>query len=451
MSNLKPEDYLKDYKSLTTNLETAKEDTIAFYRIKTDKDVPLFEQRLKKSASRLVFLSAHKELRYPNVTCLSEKKFIEMQETLADAFYPILEKTNICGVTGTNGKTTVVHLCNNLASILKKKTLSIGTLGVVNQAGITLEEINSTTPSYIDLRRIISTYQNEYQAFFIEVSSHGLEQDRMKGLSFCAAGWTSFSQDHLDYHHSMQEYFNAKLKILEHLEKETCLYVPGSEHELLEKLKNEERVKAANKLEGFDCNNLLPVFNISYNKSNLEVALSIVNTLWKIEKNIDFKTMSPPPGRFSLIENENKKVIIDYAHTPDALENISHAVRNEYPEHYLIIVFGCGGDRDPLKRPLMGQAAQLYADLLIVTSDNPRSEDPKDIISQIIKGIEKGINLIVESDRAKAIENALMHKSENKHGDVIIIAGKGHENYQEIKGVKNPFSDFTIIENLWKI
>ena len=145
--------------------------------------------------------------------------------------------------------------------------------------------------------------------------------------------------------------------------------------------------------------------------------------------------------------NKSSRCIIDYAHTPDALENICSAVRMEYKEYFLIIVFGCGGDRDPLKRSLMGKAAEIYSDLVIVTSDNPRLEDPNVIINEIIKGMNK--EYVIEADRKKAIKMAMCHKSSRPK--IVIIAGKGHEEYQDINGEKIAYSDFTVINEIWDI
>ncbi|MBT7611540.1 MAG: hypothetical protein HN576_17420 [Bacteriovoracaceae bacterium] len=451
MNDLKNLEYFKKYKSVTTNLDTADADSITFYRVKSEKDLPQFEKRLSKSKCELVFVTAHRDLSYQNVQLLTADEFVIKQKELVELFYPILPKTKICGITGTNGKTTVVHLCNSLAAIFDKKTLSIGTLGVIDQNGRTIEEINTTTPSYIDLRRIVSTYQHQYDAFFLEVSSHGLEQGRISGIEFSAAAWVSFSQDHLDYHKTMDEYFSSKQKILNYLRKNVEVFVPSLEIELFKRLSKEKQVVIAERLEVYGLSNLKGIFNVSYNRNNLEIALSIVNKLWKINKNINCKTLSLPPGRFSLLEKDNCKVVIDYAHTPNALENICHAVKSEYPDSFLITVFGCGGDRDPKKRPLMGAAAELHSDLLIITSDNPRSEEPIEIINQILKGISEDKNKIIEVDRALAITIALEYKSESNCDYLIIIAGKGHEAYQEIKGVKMPFSDFAIVEKKWNI
>ena len=448
------EKYLGEINNLTTNLDKSDKNSIAFYNITDVKNIELFEQRLARSKAHLIITCCEDEvvkvisgLSNKKIHIVDSKDFNFLQEELLEYFYPILNEIKICGITGTNGKTTVAHLCNGLSRILGKKTLSIGTLGVVDQDGRILEEINATTPSRIDLRRIIFTYQKNYDALFLEVSSHGLVQGRMKGISFSVAAWTSFSQDHLDYHQNMQQYFEAKSEIFHYLNKGSPLFLPEKEHELIKNLKGNEAIIIAKNFEKWKCKNVNNVFKVAYNNSNLELSLEIVNYLWEIAENINLETLSPPPGRFSLMvnEKENEKVIVDYAHTPDALENICLAVRKEYQDHFLITVFGCGGNRDPLKRPLMGKAAELYSDLTIVTSDNPRLEKPDTIINEIIEGMKK--DYIIETDRKMAISKALSYKSQKPK--VVIIAGKGHEEYQDTNGVKKPFSDFTVVKEIW--
>jgi UDP-N-acetylmuramoyl-L-alanyl-D-glutamate--2,6-diaminopimelate ligase len=440
--------------NLTTNLDKSNKNSIVFYNITDVKNVELFKQRLEKSKAPVIILNCIMQAK-EKVAALSNKriymldsdKYLKLQDDLVEYFYPITNQIKICGITGTNGKTTVVHLCNGLSRILGKKTLSIGTLGVIDQDGKILEELYSTTPSRVDLRRIIYTYQEKYEALFLEVSSHGLSQGRMKGLFFFAAGWTSFSQDHLDYHGNMQEYFNAKSEINNHIIAGNPIIIASAEKELIKRLKEKSLIKVAALCDRSKFQNANNVFNIAYNKSNLELSLEIVDSLWTIKENINLESLIPPPGRFSLLTNKNEKVIVDYAHTPDALENICSAVRMEYKEYFLIIVFGCGGDRDPLKRSLMGKAAEIYSDLVIVTSDNPRLEDPNVIINEIIKGMNK--EYVIEADRKKAIKMAMCHKSSRPK--IVIIAGKGHEEYQDINGEKIAYSDFTVINEIWDI
>ncbi|MBY0416067.1 MAG: hypothetical protein K2Q18_17985, partial [Bdellovibrionales bacterium] len=186
-------------------------------------------------------------------------------------------------------------------------------------------------------------------------------------------------------------------------------------------------------------------YHSAYNESNTEVALQLNAELWGENKinGIKLKDIKTPLGRFSVIElGDDSMAIVDYAHTPDALVNIGSAIKKAFPSHFLTVIFGCGGNRDKTKRPLMGKAVQGFADKIIVTSDNPRDEAPEDIVMDIITGLTKSYEAVI--DRKNAIEYAL---DEMQEKEIILIAGKGHEEYQEIKGVKHPFSDFKIVQN----
>ena len=381
-------------------------------------------------------------LKIKNVINLSGNDFKRYQNTLVDIFYPIEEEVKICGVTGTNGKTSVVHICREISSLLGKNSISIGTLGVVNGKGEVVENLNSTTPSKLDLRRIISKFKNKCDAFFIEVSSHGLHQERMRGLKFFSAGWTSFSQDHLDYHKNIEDYFQAKMKIYEYLTPEGELFVPAAEKLLIDRISKLEPLKITGPLTKWDFVNMPSSFNVSFNKNNLELATELINSLWDIPNRLDLEQLTPPPGRLSIIKKGENLVVIDYAHTPDALKNICQAVRDEFKTFYLIVVFGCGGDRDKTKRPIMGEIAEKYGDKVILTNDNPRNEDPELIVQDIKAGMKSICQ--VEYDRKKAIEQALNYFTNRKK--IVLIAGKGHENYQEIRGEKIRFSDFDVIK-----
>ena len=284
---------------------------------------------------------------------------------------------------------------------------------------------------------------------FIEVSSHSLVQDRLYGLSLDAGAWVSFSQDHLDYHNSMEEYFKAKMLLgKKYLKKDKPLLVPALEKELLKSiLKNDvnARIQIPKTLNERNIK-YRPLFYLSaYNQSNTEIALQLNEELWG-EKNlssIKLEDIPTPLGRFSIIElDEDSMAIVDYAHTPDALLNIGAAIKSAFPGYSLTVVFGCGGNRDKTKRALMGKAVSSFADKIIVTSDNPRDEAPEDIVMDIITGLSKGYEAVI--DRKQAIINALETKRKK---EIILIAGKGHEEYQEIKGHKIPFSDFNIVQN----
>jgi UDP-N-acetylmuramoyl-L-alanyl-D-glutamate--2,6-diaminopimelate ligase len=287
----------------------------------------------------------------------------------------------------------------------------------------------------------------------MELSSHALVQNRLFDILLDKAAWTSFSQDHLDYHRTMEEYFDAKLLIeRKYLKENQSLLIPVLEKVLYETILKQApntRVKLAKTLDERGLGKTLeerPLFyHSTYNQSNAELALQLNADLFgeKDIQNIQLKDIKTPPGRFSIIELGSENLaIVDYAHTPDALVNIGAAIKNAFPTHKLTVVFGCGGNRDKTKRPMMGKAVSDFANKIIVTSDNPRDESPEDIIIDILSGIKVGYEAVV--DRKKAIHAALESIEEK---EIILIAGKGHEEYQEIKGVKHPFSDFSIVTN----
>jgi len=427
---------LEKLSGLTTNLQLSRENEIAFYRIRNEKAIPAFIKRdAEGKAGVLVSTGVEVKSTHSNIH-VTEDEFENLQKELADHFYPLDEKMKLVGITGTNGKTSVVHLCRELMKINNKSAASIGTLGIIHSKNGLLVDLGATSPGYVDLRRELSRLSNIGTEFvFCEVSSHALEQRRFGNgeMSFSAAGWTNFTQDHLDYHGSMEEYFSSKLKIKDLLCKEARLLVHGDDQNLVEKLSKYSEVK---QIDEKKCGKLPKLFTEGFAKKNFMMAYSIVS---QFLDEINTEGLSPPRGRFSIIEDKNRSIVIDYAHTPDALENICKEVRNSFTGKFTV-VFGCGGDRDSAKRPLMGKIAEKYADSIIVTNDNPRTEDPENIVKDISAGISVEHETIL--DRKLAIEHAL---KENLNG-VILIAGKGHEEYQEINGVKNDFSDFEVVE-----
>lgn len=429
---------LNSLTGLTTNLQNAQPTDIVFYRIRDEKGVVAFQERDKKSEAGLIVLTGVDADSIHEKIHVSDANFHGLQREFSDYFYPLDKKMKLVGVTGTNGKTSVVHLCRELMKLNGKTSASIGTMGIIHSVKGELVDLGTTSPGYIDLRRELkrlSDLGTEY--VFCEVSSHALDQGRFgRGeLRLCCAGWTNLTQDHLDYHGTMKEYFNSKLKILELLSKEGKLFIHNDDSKLVDNLK---KYPAVEKLKSYTGEVPTP-FRNGFAKKNLEMALSLLECSSGL-KDIKLDGISPPRGRFSLIVDGRRVIVIDYAHTPDALENICKEVRSTYPGHFTV-VFGCGGDRDAKKRPLMGAIAEKYGDSVIVTNDNPRTEDPVKISSDIKAGMER--EHTTQLDRKLAIEMAL---KENLDG-VILIAGKGHEEYQEINGVKNHFSDFEVVQN----
>lgn len=436
--------------NITTNLQSAQAEDVVFYKIQNnEKSIEDFNKRLNGRNPALIILNHGAESFVKNDNCLfvDSAKFLILQKKILDALFPNKGTMKIIGVTGTNGKTTTVNLAMHISTLLGHPAISVGTIGVQDVNGALIDDTESTTPSYVEFRKIIHRFQNKYAACFVEVSSHALVQDRIYDIRLDGAAWTSFSQDHLDYHKTMEEYFEAKLLIeKKYLKEGKMLVVPALEKELYKKILEKHpnaKMKIALTLDERKMTERPLFYHSAYNQSNAEVALQLNADLWGEEKinSLSLKSIKTPLGRFSVIEMDNESMaIVDYAHTPDALINIGTAIKKAFPQHSLTVVFGCGGNRDKTKRPLMGKAVAGFADKIIVTSDNPRDEAPEDIIVDIIAGIGTGYEAMV--DRKKAILHAL---ESMKKKEIVLIAGKGHEEYQEIKGVKHPFSDFNIV------
>ncbi len=366
-------------------------------------------------------------------------KWIEAQKRVLDAFYPLPNDFACIGVTGTNGKSTVVKF---IEQIFMQNNLSIVTCGTLGLSinGDKKKDFLQTSPSYIDNRKLI--YENKDQKnFAFEVSSHSLSQERFYQIPLKVVGWTSFSQDHLDYHQTMESYFESKKKIVEHSKEK--LIVPARDKDLLSMFEkgfvNESCVIEEYPQGG--------IFSANFNKNNFELALSLTEALLGKRVDYNLEKISVVPGRFQLIPWKEHFFIVDYAHTPDALKNICEQVKNNFQNYCLITVFGCGGDRDRTKRPLMAQAVEKYSDKVVLTSDNPRFEDPEQIVEDTKKGFKNLEKHMVIVDRKEAIKKSL----ELIEGpSVILVAGKGHENYLDIKGVKHDYSDERFIKELIK-
>ncbi len=369
----------------------------------------------------------------------------------------------VIGVTGTNGKTSSTHWIAQALNRLGKKTAIVGTLG--NGFPGNLSPSSNTTPDAVMLHGLFADYLKEgAKCVAMEVSSHALAQGRVNGIHFDVALLTNLTRDHLDYHGDMDAYGAAKARLFERPElKYSVLNVDdGFGFEIMKKPSSAEKiaygfsemhekmqVKGKNlRMQGgmlsMDVESSWGKGMVSspaigrFNASNLLGVLAVLLASgYGLEDSIDaLSGLEAVPGRMERIGGkESPLVVIDYAHTPDALENVLEALR-EVTSGHLICVFGCGGDRDRGKRPVMGEIASRLSDQVFVTSDNPRSEPAEEIIEQIAGGMEGNYRVIV--DRGEAVRRAI---GDAEIGDVVLIAGKGHENYQEINGVKLPFSD----------
>lgn len=452
----------ESFENVESDLQKAKEDDIVFYKICRDEESEsTFAERLKDSSYGILIVNRFPSFlrqrpwrqRYKNIFVVDETHFLPIQSQLLDNIYPNEQKITLVGVTGTNGKTTVVGLACQIAQSLGVASLSVGTMGVRDGEGRLLHNFGMTTPPYIELRKIMAHYGDSHPLFFLEVSAHGLDQQRLFDRKLSIAAWTSFSQDHLDYYCDMESYFLSKIKIKDYLEKGGKLIVPDRERDLFDDIQRHFRnVKKTRPLSEYPVKNIPFPLENSFHRNNLELALALNEELWGELPEIDMSLFSSSPlplGRFSMAQMSKGVVIIDYAHTPMALEKVAQMVKAHLPHTRFSIVFGCGGDRDKLKRPLMGKIANQYGDRIYITSDNPRSERCEKIMEEIIDGIEdrdtdrEEKKISCEVDRKKAIEKAL---SGMIPGEVLLIAGKGHEDYQEFKEEKVFFSDFKVVE-----
>ena len=386
----------------------------------------------------------------------------------------------MCGVTGTNGKTSCTQWIAEALAEAGTRAGVIGTLGA--GVGGDLTELGNTTPDALELHRVLSEFrQKGAAAVAMEVSSHGLVQGRVNAVSFDCALFTNLTHDHLDYHGSMEAYAAAKLRLFKFASLTDAVLnlddvigvqiarrvaeghagtrprtigyslspagiAPGSVDDFL----------AARDIQvGAECTTAVLVSSWGerrlslrqLGRFNLANVLGVLGCLMAYGLDLDkalasIKGLRDVPGRMQRLGGAGRPlVVIDYAHTPDALEKVLHALRPvaEASGGRLLAVFGAGGDRDVLKRPQMGEIASRLADRVVLTSDNPRSEDPRAIIEAVRAGVIA--EHAVEPDRAAAITSAILGA---QSGDVILVAGKGHETYQEIGGRRLPFSDFAV-------
>lgn len=461
-ASLQEEILIKDIKS--NHKEVGKGDL--FICLKGEKfDGHQFARDAERRGAVLIFSEKDLDLSIPTVILTSTKDALAK---IAAYFYnhPARE-LQLFGITGTNGKTTVSYLLNQIFSLYGKRTGIIGTIGTKIQD----EKFASdyTTPDALSLQRTLKEMaKKQVELSFIEVSSHALALGRVHGCEFDLVIFTNLSQDHLDFHGSMENYAFSKSLLFSQLgssySKEKKKYVIlNKDDQLAGFLKKStaqhvftyshkekadiwaRNISVTNKQSHFTMvtprgeinisSPLLGRFNIANMLASASAAFIKGVPLGVIKK--AFETIKPIPGRFEILPTKKDyTVIVDYAHTPDSLKKVLQTAKS-FTRGRLILVLGCGGNRDELKRPLMGRVALTYADWAIFTSDNPRYEDPEVIIKQMIKGLTS-TNYHVEINRKKAIHFAIQRARKN---DTILIAGKGHESYQEIRGVKYDFDD----------
>ncbi len=373
-------------------------------------------------------------------------------------------KIQLIGITGTNGKTTTSWL---IKYILDYSGLKAGLLGTIaNYIGDFKLESNLTTPESSDLNYLLNQMVNNDCKFAaMEVSSHSLYLNRTYGLDFKFAVFTNLTIDHLDFHKTFENYLNAKKILFDRLG-ENAIAVINIDDENANQIIKDCKAHIITFGQNHSADYVISDINFDLNGTNFllkykdqtfQIQLPLIGEFNAYNASAAFivshriglsfeqilgglKNSRQVPGRFEVIGSENKKVIVDYSHTPDSLEKAILSLRKLSKQNKIITVFGCGGDRDKTKRPLMGKIATELSDKVFITSDNPRTEDAMSIINDIVKGISKQNYSIIEN-REEAIKTAIQSADDFS---AILIAGKGHENYQVINDIKHPFSDLEV-------
>ena len=371
---------------------------------------------------------------------------------LAQTFYQEAQNIKLIGVTGTNGKTSVSLFISQLLKALNVRTGVIGTLGISHSDN----KIYNTTPDIFTIYKSLQEYSKKgIEVAVIEASSHALMQNRLSGLAFEQAIFTNLTQDHLDYHETMEQYREAKGKLFSNSKAQTVIinrddenhsyFLDIAEDKLIKTFSIDDFSDYQLSTKGFICRLFNFVFELPllghFNLSNALAAFVSIKSLGYSNDLVipNLAKLSPPPGRMQKLDNNN--IWIDYAHTPDALTNALQTLRLHYPESKLRVVFGCGGDRDKSKRQQMGKIASELAHSIILTNDNPRNELPESIIKDIMAGVKIENSTQVITDRKIAINTAITTLNED---EVLLIAGKGHETTQIIGSKALPFSDIEI-------
>lgn len=407
-----------------------------------------------------------------------DKTYVVVKDTavclplIAKNFYKnISEKIKLIGITGTNGKTSIVSLLYQLFTLMGEKSGMFST--VQNKIGSITLDATHTTPDILTIYRLLQKMVDEKCKYcFMEVSSHALDQYRVKGLNFDIAVFTNLTHDHLDYHKKFSIYRDVKKSFFDSLEEETTAILNRDDKnfkKMGESTKANKLYYSLKTLVDYNCKIVEYDFDgtlIKINNQDLWIKLvgeyNVYNVLavFAVAKQLGFSEkkllryvsmLDSPEGRFQIVRSRNNIIgIVDYAHTPDALENILKVINKiNIKNSKVITIIGCGGNRDMDKRPKMAKVACTLSSNVIFTNDNPRDEDPKKIISQMMKGVSK-IQLekvIVIEDRLQAVKTACALANSN---DIILLAGKGHEKYQELKNKKIEFDDFKELKLMLK-
>lgn len=376
-------------------------------------------------------------------------------------YYEKIKDITLIGVTGTNGKTTTSYIIYDILNKMDIKCAYIGTIGFYKNG--TIKELNNTTPDIEELYEYLyECALDDIRYVVMEVSSHALVQDRVYGLKYDACIFTNLTEDHLDYHKNMDEYKKAKLLLFDKLRNKRIAIINSDDQNYKDFIfSNNYNVKVG-KFGDFR------IRNIKLNDDSLDLKFSFKNEYFKhlnmvgkynaynyleavaalVYLNFDINEILKidvlaPPGRMYIVKYKDNAIFIDYAHTPDAMEKVLKSV-NEFKKNKVFTIFGCGGDRDKFKRSIMGNIASIYSDKVIITNDNPRTENEDDIISDIVSGI-KTDNYEIVKNRKDAIIKGVSYLDKN---DILLILGKGHEDYQIIGNEKKHFSDLEVLKDI---
>ena len=413
---------------------------------------------------------------------------------VAKEFYGnVVDEMRVTGVIGTNGKTTITYIVQHILEMATGKNVGVvGTTGVINAGKVWDGVTTLTTPDPIDLHQALSCmYRNGVRDVVMEVSAHAIYYRKLAGINFAGVIFTNITQDHLDFFETFECYKNTKLSFFQNLNRGAVVINADDEYGLAVanavankpdvfsisySLKHDTIVGTAqwafvdnvalsvhgsnfNLGKIMDCHLALPGLYNVYNAVGAALLCDHYGVDWSVIKDA-FLTMPAVPGRFNLYHVHGVTVVIDYAHTPDGLKQLLKNARAILPKQAkLLVVFGCGGDRDRTKRPQMGAIAYQLADYVVLTSDNPRTEDPNTIIDEIERGIKtldiSTLNQVLDGaledkytrivNRAEAIEYAINHA---QMCDMVVIAGKGHENYMDVNHQKIPYMDCKVLDNI---
>ena len=395
-----------------------------------------------------------------------ENESVYRYENFEEIFFDILKNLSpdykskyYFGVTGTNGKTTTGYL---LKQLIGSTSAFVGTVDEENYFDFTKEE-HLTTPKLFNLVKLISKLNSDIDSIILEVSSHAIKQDRLKDINFVISGFTNLSQDHLDYHINMDEYLMTKSKLFNEDISNKFLFV-DSEYGKKINLTQDSRGLSIGNAPSNDVEFLSyedEIINFKIDgikiKENLKITgpesvynfllafgLAYYSELYDFEalKN-NIKTLKNPPGRYQVLDINEKSIIVDYSHTPDAIEKVIRYTRDLY-QNEIIVVFGAGGNRDKSKRKLMGKASQL-ANKIIITNDNPRNENPMEIAKDILAGIDLQKDAKIILDRRDALEEAISFLNDKT---TLLVLGKGHEKHQEIGDRILDFDDVVVIKDI---